>query len=122
MGDKLILKDGTEIEGGAVSLSAPKQIYVSVPGTDLVSAVQTFSDPKKTEEMTYLFSVYKKVYKGFTSLGSAGISPSGDTVELYLTGDDPSVESSFTVPEEYLPESMRPEGYQKEEPGKADQK
>ena len=108
MEDKIVLKDGTEIEGGSIAPSTMKQIYISIPGTDLVSAVQTFSNPEKTGEMTFFYSVYKKVYTDYTQIDSVGIGPNGNTVDLYMSGENGKVETTLTVAAQYVPESMRP--------------
>lgn len=106
--DKIILNDGTIIEGGVVSPAGKKQIFVSVPKNDIVRTVSLFSDFNKVEEITFYSSVYKRVYSGYTQLGSVNIAD--DEIQLYLNGENGSVEVSYTVPEEYLPEEMRTKG------------
>ena len=115
MDQKIILKDGTEILGGLVS-RMNERLMVNVPGNDLVSAATLFSDPNKTSEIVFYYSVYKKTYFGFTQMYSVQYFADGDYVQVWLKGDADSVSENteYTVPEEYLPESMRTKQEEKE--------
>lgn len=108
MEEKLVLKDGTEIIGGQAS-RLHNELMITVPGNEIVEATLTFSDPEKTEEIISYSSVYKRTYRGFTQLSSVQLDVSGESVQVWLKGNAESVEekSEYTVPEEYLPESMR---------------
>ena len=106
--DKIILNDGTTIEGGVVSPAGNKQIFISIPGNDIIRAVSLFSDYNKVEEIIFFSSIYKRVYKGYTQLGSVAIYD--DEIQLYMNGESGSVKTTYTVPEEYLPEEMRTKG------------
>lgn len=106
--DKIVLNDGTTIEGGVVSPAGNKQIFISIPGNDIVRVASLFSDYNKVEEITFFSSIYKRVYRGYTQLGSIAIY--NNEIQLYMNGENGSVEVTYTVPEEYLPEEMRTKG------------
>jgi len=105
--NKVVFADGSEIIDGSISISAEKQIMISLPGETLVSAVTILTDTSKTSEMICYYSAFKRTYTGFTFLSSIGTDGRDNIVRGYLTGVDPSVKEEYTVPEEYLPESMR---------------
>lgn len=103
---KLVLKDQSVIENGSAS-RMNNQLLVSVPGNDLANAFATFSDAQKTETIEAYYSVYKKTFHGFTELFSVQYFEDQNEVHVWLKGENISEESEYTVPEEYLPESMR---------------
>ena len=107
--NRIVMADGTEIEGGSISVSGDKQIMVSYPGEDLVAAVSDFDNPEKTKELTLYYSVYKAIYTGYTNLSSLSVDHRVHRVLLYMNGDNVSFSESYTVPEMYLPEEMRKE-------------
>ena len=104
--DKIILHDGTEIEGGIISRTGEKQIFISIPGTDIVNATLTFCDSDKTQEMVCFTSVYKYTYTGYTHLGSITIDTFDERTHIYMTGDDVSYQIRNSVNKQYLPEEM----------------
>lgn len=116
MDQKIILKDGTEILNGVVS-RMNDVLMVNVPGNDLVGVATLFSDPGKTLEIVFYYSVYKKTFFGFTQMYSVQYFADEDYVQVWLKGDTDSVSenSEYTVPEEYLPESMRTTQEEKED-------
>ena len=106
------LNDGTEISGGLIADDAivdgkPTRIYVQIPGTNLVQAIMEFADSSKTSKLEYYFSVYKYTYNNYTTLASASVDTNRRIIDLYLTGTNVSKTMEYTVPEVYLPESMR---------------
>lgn len=105
--NKIVFADGTEIINGEISQSSGNQVMVSIPGSNLVEAVTILNDSSKTSEMTCYYSVYKKVYTGYTQLNSIGVDDFDKKVRGYLNGVETSINESYTVPEIYLPEEMR---------------
>ena len=107
MDQKIVLKDGTEFLNGSASRSN-NELLIIISGRDIVDATVTFSDPDKTEEIVCYYSVYKKTYFGFTQMYSVQYFSDEDQVHIWLKGamDTISEMSEYTVPEEYLPESM----------------
>lgn len=105
--NKIVLNDGTEIENGLIAIDSTKQVFVSIPGTNIVEATLRFCNHENTKVMICYDSVYKRTYKGFTHFSSVYVNTAMDRIELYMNGDDVSVENEYTVPEIYLPEEMR---------------
>lgn len=106
------LNDGTEISGGLIAddtivNDVPTKIYVEIPGTNLVQAMAAFTNSSKTLKLEYYFSVYKYTYNNFTTLVSASVDTDRQLISIYMTGSNVSKTMSYTVPEQYLPESMR---------------
>lgn len=104
--NRLILKDNTEIENGFASKSSRNQLMIHIPGNDLAHAAIMFSDPKKTEEITCYYSIYKTVYKGYTDMYTIQYFESEDYLELWLKpaeGAETSVNQEIIVPKEYVP-------------------
>ena len=108
MDQKIVLKDGTEFLNGMASRSNG-ELMLTIPGEDFVGATLIFSDLEKIKEITCYFSVYKKVYFGFTQLTSVRRYADGGLLQIWLSGESDQITetSEYTVPEEYLPESMR---------------
>ena len=105
--NKIVLNDGTEIENGLIAIDSPKQIFVSIPGTNIVEATLRFCNHENTKVMVCYDSIYKRTFKGFTHFSSVYVNTNQDVIEMHLSGDDVSVETEHTVPEIYLPEEMR---------------
>ena len=109
MEPKIVLKDGTEILNGSASRTGT-DLMVTIPGSDIVQATLTFSNPEKTAEIICYFSVYKTSFENFTNLYSVQYFADRDCVEVWLKGEAEKAKETmlgYTVPEEYLPESMR---------------
>lgn len=105
--DKIVLNDGSVIEGGSIAKSTDKQIMVTVPGEDIVQATITFGNPAKTEKMEFYYSVYKITFRNFTTVGSVAVDSYKHAVHVYISGENGTIEREYTVPEIYLPEEMR---------------
>ena len=110
MAKKIVLKDGYEIEDGLITKSGEKNILIEIPGTDILQATIMFSNPEKTETMTFFTGVYKYVFTGYIHINSIGIDTELNQTNIYMDGDDVSIDISYTVPEIYLPEEMRTDG------------
>lgn len=106
--NKIILYDGTEIDGGLAVLNAgTNQLFVSIPGTNITQAAITFGNYEKTQAIICYSGIYKFTYTGYTQISSIGIDKHELKVHIYLAGSEVSHEMEYTVPEEYLPEEMR---------------
>lgn len=105
--NKIVFNDSTEIENGLISVNSENQIFISIPGTDISRAASLFSNTNKTQKMICYFSVYKFTYTGFTVLSSISVNSVEDKLNIYMTSNNGSKETEYTVPEEYLPEEMR---------------
>jgi hypothetical protein len=106
MENKLVLKDGTEIQGGSASRSSNNELMIRVPGKDLVNLAVLFSDPNKTEEIVSYVSVYKYTYTGFTEMYSIQYFTNEDRTEIWLKPQKDakiSMTRELTVPKEYMP-------------------
>lgn len=99
--DKIIFKDGPEIEGGGAYKSSNDQLMVRIPGKDLMAAATLLSNPEKTAEIVFYTSIYKYTYKGFTELYSIQVFE--NYVEGWLKGENTNLEKEVTVPKEYVP-------------------
>lgn len=106
--NKIVLKDGTEIENGSISKSiSDKQIYISIPDMSLVEATLLFSLSSKTDEMVCYADIRKFTFTGYTIIDSVGVDGDG-SVHIYMSGSgDTSINMEYTVPEEYLPKEWR---------------
>lgn len=100
--DKIVLNDGTEVVGGMISKSGKKQVLVSIPGNDIATAAILFSNPEKTQKMTCYFSIYKYEYTGYTIFNSLSIDDLSNKIRVYISGENVSSESSYSVPEIYV--------------------
>lgn len=107
--NKIVLNDGTEIENGLIAIDSPKQIFVSIPGTNIVEATLRFCNHENTKVLICYDSIYKRTFKGFTHFSSVYVNTDQDVIEMHLSGDEVSVKTEYTVPEIYLPEEMRHE-------------
>ena len=107
MVDKIVLNDGTEIKKGRIAVDFNKQILVIIPGTDIVQATLTFSDPNKTEKMEFYRGITKTTYNGYTSIKSMSVRQEDNETNIYMIGENGSVDTEFTVPDIYLPEEFR---------------
>ena len=106
--NKIVLYDGTEIDGGLAVLNAgTNQLFVSIPGTNITQAAISFGNHEKTQAIICYSGIYKFTYNGYTQISSICIDPYELKVHIYLTGSEVSHEMEYTVPEEYLPEEMR---------------
>ena len=117
MENKLVLKDGTEIEGGFASRSSQNQLMVRIPGNDIVNATLTFSNPEKTAEITCYYGIHKTVYTGYTNVYSIQYFAGENRIELWLNGEQTSMKDELTVPSIYVPEEkpLTPEGVTEDE-------
>ena len=109
--NRLVLKDGTQIEGGFASRlinNSGSKLMVRVPGKDVAANAILFSDPNKTEEIICYTSVYKYTYTGYTQLYSIQCFEEDNYIEMWFNSADGNVsyERHFTVPLEYLPKDM----------------
>ena len=106
--NKIVLYDGTEIDGGlAVKNAGTNQLFVSIPGTDITQAAIVFGNQEKTQTIICYSGIYKYTYNGYNQISSIGIDTYENKLHIYLTGSELSNEFEYTVPEEYLPEEMR---------------
>ena len=102
MENKLILKDGTEIVDGKASKTGSK-LMIRVPGDDIVQATLMFTDHEKTEEIVCISGIHKTKYLGFTNLYSVQYFSDMNYVEIWLKGDDVSMNDEIIVPAVYVP-------------------
>ena len=109
MNNKLVLADGTEIEGGRASKSSRNQLMIRVPGDNLIEYAVMFSDPNKTETIVCYYSIYKATFTGYTYMYSIQYFKEENYVELWLMPVE-DVETSYKkeviVPKEYVPEEV----------------
>ena len=105
--ERIVMNDGSIVEGGSISKCGEKQIIVTIPGEDIVQATILFGNPARTQKMEAYYSVYKNTYEGFTNVGSVGVDSYEHTVHVYLSGENGTIKNEYTVPEIYLPEAMR---------------
>lgn len=106
--DKIVLNDGTEIENGIITRDmTDKQIFIEIPGTNIVDAMFLFGDPNKTQKMICYIDVRKFTFAGYTTISSASLDPDGTKLHVYMTGENGHREMEYTVPEIYLPKEMR---------------
>jgi len=103
MQNKLVLKDGTEINDGFASKSSANHLMIRIPGNNLTAAVIEFSNKNKTEIIECYYSINKATYIGFTDMYSAQYFSDEDYIELWLNGESTSVKQELTVPAEYVP-------------------
>ena len=66
-----------------------------------------FGDPNKTQIMVCYSGIYKRTFKGYTRIASASVDADNNKTHIYMTGENGSIETEYTVPEIYLPEEMR---------------
>ena len=104
MQNKLVLKDGTEIIDGLAVKSGQDKLLIRIPGNNLAEAAITFSDPKKTEEIVCYSGIHKTTFTGYTDMYSIQYFADEDYVELWLKGDETSMNDEITVPSIYVPE------------------
>ena len=107
MVEKIVLNDGTEIEGGIISVSSSNQIMVIIPGTNLVDNIIMLSDMNKTQVMEFYYSIYKETYTGYVSITSTAINTDKNETHIYMTGENPSHKREFTVSDLYAPKDLR---------------
>ena len=106
MMDKILLNDGTEIEGGFASRSSNNELMIRIPGNRIVDAAGIFSDPNKTEHIICYSSVYKYTYTGFTEMYTIQYFSFEDYTEVWLKPPkdaETSNDRELNVPKEYMP-------------------
>ena len=110
---KLVLKDGTEIDGGLASLSSDNRLMIHVPGNNIALAAIDFSNSEKTQKIVCYSSIYKYTYTGYTNLYAVQYVSSLDCVELWLKaveGAPQSKDKEIIVPPEYVPAEVQNNG------------
>lgn len=105
--NKIVLNDGIEIIGGILYTSYDDTLSAKIPGEDIVQAALLFSNAEKTSKMIYYNGIRKHTYTGYTTLVSISADSKEHTTLIKLSGENVNQEFEYTVPEEYLPESMR---------------
>ena len=103
--NKIVLKDGTELQNGIISKVTDNQIYVKIEGMSLAKVFSMFNNPKKTEYMEYSNDIYLYKFQGFTTITSIGVDRN-ENVEVYMTGENISMHIKNLIPKEYLPKEM----------------
>jgi hypothetical protein len=74
---KLILNDGTEIEGGHAGISSRGNLWMWFTGYTMAQAVMMFLDPEKTERIVFMAGETEEVYEGYTEMTSINVDANG---------------------------------------------
>ena len=69
---KLILNDGTEIEGGYAGISSRGNLWMWFTGYTMAQAVMMFLDPEKTERIVFMAGE-----TGYTEMTSINVDANG---------------------------------------------
>ena len=75
-GRRLILKDGTTIEGGEAG-QTPVNLWLWFSGYTLQEAAAMFFDTEKTEEITFQYGEMQSIYRGYTNCTQLDIGTDG---------------------------------------------
>lgn len=77
-GRRLILNDGTVIEGGEAGLSSSGNLWLWFTGYTMMQAAMMFFDPEKTEKITfYRTEEASDDYEGYTNCTNISIEKNG---------------------------------------------
>lgn len=74
---RLILNDGTEIEGGYAGISSRGNLWLWFTGYTMAQAVMMFLDTEKTEKIVFMASETEEVYEGYTEMKSINVDANG---------------------------------------------
>lgn len=74
---KLILNDGTVIEGGYSGLSSRGNLWLWFTGYTMAQAVMMFLDPAKTEKIIFMAGDTEEIYEGYTNMTSINVDANG---------------------------------------------
>lgn len=84
-GQRLILMDGTIIEGGSCGYSDGR-LWCWVKGFTMAQAAQVFFDPEKTGHILYEYGAMTDEYTGFTDCRSLIIDNDGQISVCLVKG------------------------------------
>ena len=75
---RLILNDGTIIEGGDAGLSSEGNLWLWFTGHTMMQAFTLFLDPQKTERITFWRTEEAEdIYEGYTNCTNINIDANG---------------------------------------------
>lgn len=105
MEQKIVLKDGIEIQGASVTIEPwSGNLLCVVPGTDVVGTTILLGDPQKTSEIVFYHDVKKDIYTGYIHVKLITVDDNNKVINVWLYGDgDEKQETDYTVPIDYIP-------------------
>ena len=64
---KIVLNDGTEIDGGTAGISSEGNLWLYFTGYTMMQTAMMFLDPEKTEKITFIGGETEYIYEGYTN-------------------------------------------------------
>ena len=96
MGRRIIMKDGTELEGSVGYASGVIWLYIQNAVVEEVALIVI--DPEKTGLIRNICGETMDVYEGFTHL--TVLIKDGDTINIQLQGENTNVQQGLPAPAE----------------------
>ena len=74
---KIVLNDGTEIDGGTAGISSGGGLWIYFTGYTMMQAAMMFLDPQKTAKITFIGGDSEAVYEGYTNCVNMSLDETG---------------------------------------------